>query len=694
MNTPPFLMGIALLFWGMQTGFLVFAAVMAVLLETSQFIKSRWEFSEKEYHRIFDLCGLLLLGAGGIASTSEDIRVPVLGLAQWLPFIFLPIIAAQAYGSRNKLTMRTLSWFLRRRKVGLAEKELNISYIYLGLCLLSAGAVSPGRSGEGIFGPFGTRTFYFAVATILIWALFSMRTRRVHGSVWVILIGCAAFFGYFGQIGLHELQKHLEATVTNWIGQFARREANLLESQTALGRIGQVKLSGRIVLRLEPQDGSSPPSLLRELSYDTYGNTVWRATRQEVGDLSIETNDVWRLHPDVPSKSSVRISGYLHKGQGLLALPSGTVELRDLAVGSVKTNVLGMTKVEDGAKFIRFLAKSTPTLSNDSPPIPEDREQIPEKEEAVLAQIAEELGLNVPGKTLDEKLRIIHAYFQNNFSYSTYITAKHVDPEKKKTALAMFLTETRSGHCEYFATAAVMLARQAGIPARYATGFAVQETSGKGGMYVVRERHAHAWTLVYREGDGELPGLWEDFDTTPASWDEIEAQKASFWQPVSDLWARMTYEFSKWRYSKTNFRQYAIWLLVPLVIFLVWRIFFSRKRKRIGAGSVANAENVWPGLDSELYEMEEELAGRGLERMQSEPLTEWKERVQATECVPAEAFKTAVELHVRYRFDPHGLDATERELLRENVRNCLRRLSRKDAVGITDGHIAAKPQIK
>ncbi|MBT8330725.1 MAG: transglutaminase-like domain-containing protein, partial [Deltaproteobacteria bacterium] len=36
-----------------------------------------------------------------------------------------------------------------------------------------------------------------------------------------------------------------------------------------------------------------------------------------------------------------------------------------------------------------------------------------------------------------------------------------------------FLTRSRSGHCEYFATATVLLLRQAGIPARYARGYSV-----------------------------------------------------------------------------------------------------------------------------------------------------------------------------------------------------------------------------
>ena len=46
MKPPPFLLGAALLFWGWQTGFLVYGAAMAVVLESAQWIKTRWEFGD------------------------------------------------------------------------------------------------------------------------------------------------------------------------------------------------------------------------------------------------------------------------------------------------------------------------------------------------------------------------------------------------------------------------------------------------------------------------------------------------------------------------------------------------------------------------------------------------------------------------------------------------------------------------
>lgn len=73
-----------------------------------------------------------------------------------------------------------------------------------------------------------------------------------------------------------------------------------------------------------------------------------------------------------------------------------------------------------------------------------------------------------------------------------------------------FLQESNRGYCVHFATAATMLLRTAGIPARYVTGYSV---SGSGTDWVtVTEDDAHAWVEYYVNGMGWLP-----LDPTPAA---------------------------------------------------------------------------------------------------------------------------------------------------------------------------------
>lgn len=74
-----------------------------------------------------------------------------------------------------------------------------------------------------------------------------------------------------------------------------------------------------------------------------------------------------------------------------------------------------------------------------------------------------------------------------------------------------FLQESRRGYCVHFASAAVLLLRANGFPARYVTGYAVDGPAGQ--WNTVTEDDAHAWVEFYT---GSLGG-WMPLDPTPAS---------------------------------------------------------------------------------------------------------------------------------------------------------------------------------
>src|SRR3954463_16670691 len=136
LKTPPFLAGAALLLWGWQTGFLIVAIIMTVIVEGSRRVTPRWEFSRADYNRLWNLCAILFLGAAVYCFASNDGAESVSGffgsfakrsaalvkttksvllLFQWLPIVFFPMLAAQAYGSQPQIEFSTFSWLLRRR---------------------------------------------------------------------------------------------------------------------------------------------------------------------------------------------------------------------------------------------------------------------------------------------------------------------------------------------------------------------------------------------------------------------------------------------------------------------------------------------------------------------------------------------------------------------------------------------------
>jgi hypothetical protein len=172
-------------------------------------------------------------------------------------------------------------------------------------------------------------------------------------------------------------------------------------------------------------------------------------------------------------------------------------------------------------------------------------------------------------------LRTLSGFFEdtNKYSYSTWQGFGR-PKGTNETPLSRFLLRTRSGHCEYFATATVLLLRRLDIPARYAVGYAVHE--GSNGKYGVRQRDAHAWCLAWNPSSA----TWQDFDTTPASWLKTEANRASLTQYLSDCWSRVMFEFAKLRWGQTHRRQYFLWALAPVLALLLYQIIFRSRRRR------------------------------------------------------------------------------------------------------------------
>jgi hypothetical protein len=73
-----------------------------------------------------------------------------------------------------------------------------------------------------------------------------------------------------------------------------------------------------------------------------------------------------------------------------------------------------------------------------------------------------------------------------------------------------YFLETRQGYCTYFASAMTILARCAGLPARFCVGYAMKPAEAENpDTYLATHQTAHAWTEIYFSGIG-----WVTFDPT------------------------------------------------------------------------------------------------------------------------------------------------------------------------------------
>lgn len=127
------------------------------------------------------------------------------------------------------------------------------------------------------------------------------------------------------------------------------------------------------------------------------------------------------------------------------------------------------------------------------------------------------LGPVPPARSLSEKrqrVEDIRRFLAENYSY----TRSPGKTPAGKDFITYFLTESKKGYCTSFASAAVMLLRASGIPARYAAGLTVgaDEIKGaplsEGGLHrlSINDHHAHAWAEVYVDGLG-----WRPVEMTP-----------------------------------------------------------------------------------------------------------------------------------------------------------------------------------
>ena len=683
MNTPPLLVAAVLLFWGWQAGHVIIGLLAGAALESSRIIKARWSLTQADFNRLWNICSVLFVGlaafllinegtvsfndffvnAGRRPEAIREAGKSALVWFQWFPMIFFPFMLAQAFNEKNAVGRATFSWWLRKQeklnpRAALPRETIDVSFPFIALCLLSASAATT-RSNA----------FYLGVTALIAWAFFSVRTKRHSLIAWGAAFLVIAAAGYAGHSGLFRLQKKLEEMNVTWFTRFAAVAFDPKEARTHLGSIGRLKMSDAIVLRLRA-DRTGPPALLREASYSIYRDRLWHNANDRRGFTPVapeEDNSTWKLMTNSRSHRTVTVARYLRGGAGLLSLPSGTSTISNLFVGEMETNAFGVARIKGGPGLIVYdaLYQDGPTF--DSAPTLDDQ-RAEDKSEPAIAQVARELQLR-EGMEAVEAMKIIGQFFANKFHYSTYLTMAH-QRTSNETALARFLLHTRAGHCEYFATATTLLMRKAGVPTRYAVGYAVQEGSGR--KYVVRERHAHSWVLVW---DGQT---WVDFDTTPGSWNAMESAHTSFLRPLKDFFSNVWFQFSKFRWGKTEWRKYFMWAPAPLLLIVVLRFLLGKrwsKQRRLPLPTQPTRDR--PGLDSEFYLIEKHFAARALERRTCENWSAWLRRIGEPEYTGAgmNVSRGAGEgrlsclllLHQRHRFDPQGLNAAERGELRNRV---------------------------
>ncbi|MCA9248151.1 MAG: DUF3488 domain-containing protein [Planctomycetales bacterium] len=308
-------------------------------------------------------------------------------------------------------------------------------------------------------------------------------------------------------------------------------------------------------------------------------------------------------------------------------------------------------------------------------------------------------------------------------------TLKRTEQDSTLDPLEDFIAKNRNGHCEYFASALVMMLRSQGIPSRLIIGYKGGEWNDLGQYYQFRQLHAHTWVEAYLRADqlkgrqvdlGGATGGWLRLDPTTSSGAEeangilsgigqvldyvetlwmrnivgldAQRQERSIYTPLRDAggvlssltaprawmaWlADRNAAFKAWLGgSWLSWRGLLLLLIVVLATYSLYRLIrrlaiFSLFHRRRGQTGPGNAPEV------EFYRrLETALRREGIVRPATQTQREFACCFHQQGPAPDERLDAVaalaqplVETFYRVRFGEHALDSSEQEEVEQSLR--------------------------
>lgn len=239
----------------------------------------------------------------------------------------------------------------------------------------------------------------------------------------------------------------------------------------------------------------------------------------------------------------------------------------------------------------------------------------------------EELSRIEPsGDSTLDKISAVETYFHTRYEYSL----DTVEFPEGQDRLSHFITDGTYGHCEFFASSAVMALRLMGVPSRYVVGYAVSELEDEDGEYwVARNRDSHAWVEAYSIENEE----WLVVEATPgvevsrSIWDQSLRQFDEE-ETILDLNQSSGQTGGTWRWFLPNLsarsvaRLSVILSAVLSIVFALVIVIRLRLRNALRSryGNLSASRSLW--------KLDRRLRRRGLVRDSGETLLVFANRLR------------------------------------------------------------------
>ncbi|MFT5130095.1 MAG: transglutaminase-like putative cysteine protease [Rhodothermales bacterium] len=285
----------------------------------------------------------------------------------------------------------------------------------------------------------------------------------------------------------------------------------------------------RIVLRAVSEQA---PGYLRGRAYESYEAGRWSGVERDTKLRAVHDEDLVstrflrRVEENAGATIDIHPSRHFYSD---VLLATGNAHSLELIADSITSNHNGELLPQSwdrGGAYTLFAEKGDDAQAFTGPFLSEDTLYlaVPSELEPALSAYAD---LNFPARLSPlQRVRAIEAQLQSTCEYELGVSL----PGERDPILE-FLFDLQRGHCELYASTAVMLLRAQGIPARYVTGFACMERHPLQGCFVSRVGDCHAWAEAWLADEQR----WVLVEATPQAGLPDDASRASFLAGLFEL---------------------------------------------------------------------------------------------------------------------------------------------------------------
>lgn len=293
-----------------------------------------------------------------------------------------------------------------------------------------------------------------------------------------------------------------------------------------LASFSSAKRSDRIILRVTPVNGDLlNPLRLRETTFNRYQNGHWWREGMVGRRLPADPRGAVPLFPEGLAQSAragprprrsmeIEMSSVV---SGFLFLPYGAASIVP-SEGQLNIATDASITMYGGRRGAPYRVDYVPQGAGIAPgrSVVRTRDVPPE-----IVRFADRLAAGAVGR--QEIAQRFLRHFRQGYVYTLDPPPPRGDP------VVDFLTRTRAGHCEYFASALALMLSSQGVPSRLAAGSLGGEIGPLSSDVLVRGGNLHAWVEADLDGSG-----FRVLDPTPPD-GRPGMSAVSLWKKITEM---------------------------------------------------------------------------------------------------------------------------------------------------------------